>query len=276
MRIVPIESVPMEERAHVREGVFRSRRLLNGTPGTPGNFALQLVNTPESYYSPRHRHNFDQVRYQMEGNFDFSTDGRMEPGSIAYFPEAVHYGPQSSTGSSTTLVLQFGGASGSGYISTAQYEQAAAELARSGTFKKGVYSVPKPEGGVVNRDAYEAVWEQVNGRALRYPEPRYAKPVFMAPGNFEWIAFADAPGCARKLLGVFSGRGTQLAVLRLEPRATLGLDENSIFFVLDGTGHVGEKTCAPQTTVHLEPGETAAITADAHTELLQFGLPNFG
>ena len=62
IQVVELESAPLIERPHVREGVFRSRRILDGTPGTPGNFSLQLGVTP-SYFLPRHRHNFDQVRF---------------------------------------------------------------------------------------------------------------------------------------------------------------------------------------------------------------------
>ena len=113
-RVINVEDVPMVERPNIREGTLRSRRLLTGEPGTPGNFSLQLSSTP-TYFSPRHRHNFDQVRYQLSGDFDFSTDGAMKPGSVAYFPEGTYYGPQSCPTGSETLVLQFGGASRSGY-----------------------------------------------------------------------------------------------------------------------------------------------------------------
>ena len=166
MRVIDINSVPLKEIPHIREGVFRSRKLLTGTECSPGNFALQLVTTPETYYSPRHRHNFDQVRYQIEGDFDFAADGKMKPGTIAYFPEGTHYGPQSSKQKSLTLVLQFGGASGSGYLSSEQYARAAAELAKVGSFEKGVFTRTGEDGAKVNQDAYEAVWEQVNGRKL--------------------------------------------------------------------------------------------------------------
>jgi len=111
VQVISLESVPLVERAHVREGTMRSRRLLVGESGTPGNFSLQLSSTP-TYYSPRHRHNFDQVRFQLEGDFDFAADGVMKPGSVAYFPEGTYYGPQSGPTLSTTLVLQFGGAVG--------------------------------------------------------------------------------------------------------------------------------------------------------------------
>jgi hypothetical protein len=158
VKVINVNDVPMVERPHVREGTLRSRRLLTGEPGSPSNFSLQLSSTP-TYYSPRHRHNFDQVRFQLAGDFDFGADGAMKPGSIAYFPEGTYYGPQNCPTGSETLVLQFGGASGSGYISAEQYEQATAELAKQGTFAKGVYTRLKADGGKINKDAYEAVWE---------------------------------------------------------------------------------------------------------------------
>ena len=173
VRVINVEDVPMVERPNIREGTLRSRRLLTGEPGTPGNFSLQLSSTP-TYYSPRHRHNFDQVRYQLAGDFDFGTDGAMKPGSVAYFPEGTYYGPQSCPTGSETLVLQFGGASRSGYISAEEHERATAELTKCGTFAKGVYTQLNPDGGKINKDAYEAVWEKVNGRPLEYPGQRYS------------------------------------------------------------------------------------------------------
>jgi hypothetical protein len=199
IHVVELESAPLIERPHVREGVFRSRRILNGAPGTPGNFALQLGVTP-SYYSPRHRHNFDQVRFQLEGDFDFASDGVMKEGCLGYFPEGTHYGPQSSNSENSTLVLQFGGASGSGYIAANEYEKAAAELARHGSFARGVYTRLKPDGGKINKDAYEAVWEEVNGRPLVYPPERYLRPVFMDPASFDWTPLRRKLQAPRRIL----------------------------------------------------------------------------
>jgi hypothetical protein len=275
--VISFESVPLIERAHVREGTFRSKRILNGKPGTPGNFSLQLGDTP-TYYSPRHRHNFDQVRFQLEGDFDFATDGAMKPGSIAYFPEGTYYGPQTSESASQTLVLQFGGASGSGYISPEQYEQAAAELAKSGTFAKGVYTRLKPDGGKINKDAYEAVWEQVNGRPLAYPPERYLRPVFMDPEHFEWIAVAGQPGVSCKQLGEFSELRTRIAFYRIEPGAKLRLEEHSIYFVARGSGTIeagGKQAFEARATIHLGVGEQASATANEQSKILHIGLPRF-
>ena len=275
-QVINLESVPLVERPNVREGILRTRRLLTGEPGTPGNFSLQLSSTP-TYYSPRHRHNFDQVRFQIRGDFDFSADGVMKPGCVAYFPEGTYYGPQSSPSPSETLVLQFGGASGSGYLSAEQFEQGTAELAKHGTFTNGVYTKAKPGGGKINKDAYEAVWEQVNGRPLAYPRERYLRPVFMDPANFDWIASADQPGVDAKHLGEFSERRTRVALYRIAPGANLHLADHSIYFVTAGSGAVSSEPLQRHATIHLSAGERATACASAiePVELLHIGLPRF-
>lgn len=275
MQVIDIDTIPEEEIPHVRQGVFRSRKLLTGEEGGPGNFALQLVSLPETYDSPRHRHNFDQVRYQIEGEFDFGSDGKMHPGSIAYFPEATRYGPQTGRERSLTLVLQFGGASGSGYISAEQYARAMEELSREGSFEKGVYTRTGEDGGRVNQDAYEAVWERVNDRRLVYPKQRYARPVFMEPENFDWVAIPDQTGVLCKLLGVFSERGTRIALYRLQAGSSLPLEDNAIYFVDDGSGEVDGRPYGKYTTIRLEAGEGAVATVAAESVFLQLGLPRF-
>lgn len=275
MRVVHIKDSPLQQRPHVREGAFFVRYLLDGKPGTAGNFSLQVSSTPDGYYSPRHRHNFDQFRYQLEGDFDFGPDGKMTPGSLAYFPEGTHYGPQNSPGASVTLVLQFGGASGSGYISEAEYRQAAAELSATGTFEKGVYTRVREDGRKSNKDAFEAVWEHVNGRPLEYPPRRYERAVFMRPENFHWVDMRDRPGVRRKLFGVFTECGTRAAMLHITPGTAWPLGDHAVYFVVQGRGKVSAKGFSRHTAIHLEPGEEAILTADEETELLKFGLPRF-
>ena len=117
MRIVHGDQIEEKIRIHQhRQGMFRYRTVAAGEPGTPGNFILEMVRTTDDFFSPRHKHNFDQFRYQLEGEFDFDRNGKMTPGIIGYFPEGTPYGPQSSSVSSLTLVLQFGGASGNGLL----------------------------------------------------------------------------------------------------------------------------------------------------------------
>jgi hypothetical protein len=256
-----------------RQGSFRHRKLMTGEPGSPGNFALEMVRTSDDFFSPRHRHNFDQFRYQLEGEFDFDRNGKMKPGIIGYFPEGTAYGPQSSSVRSLTLVLQFGGASGSGYMSQEQMEQGLAELKAHGRFDKGVYRRNEGEEGKRNLDGYQAIWEHVNKRAMKYPEPRYHDPIMMDPEHFDWVPADDAPGIYAKLMGVFTERGTKAQFLRIEPRAKLRGFGRSIHFVLGGDGRVGPERYRRCTTVLCEDGDEATFEAAAPSEILVLGLP---
>ena len=195
MRIAHGDQVEEKIRFHQhRQGMFRHRTVAAGEPGTPGNFILEMVRTTDDFFSPRHRHNFDQFRYQLEGEFDFDRNGKMAPGVIGYFPEGTPYGPQSSSVSSLTLVLQFGGASGNGYMTQEQLEAGTAELKAHGTFEKGVFRRNEGEDGKRNVDGYQAVWEHVNKRPMTYPAQRYRDPIMMSPEHFEWVPVEGAPG----------------------------------------------------------------------------------
>jgi len=271
--VVNITDVPVVERQHARAGLFHSQSLLNGPEGTPENFYLQLSQLHNDFYSPRHRHNFDQVRVQLVGDASFTRDGVMRPGTIGYFPEGVYYGPQENAGESKTLVLQFGGASGSGYISEERFQQGVEELKAFGTFEKGVFHRPKEDGGRKNQDAYEAVWEHIHGRRLEYPKSEHPEPVFMDPAQFAW---ADEPGTAgvrRKLLGVFSARKLRISMLGIDAGASAQLAPNSIAFVMAGRGQAAGKEWRQHAT--LRTGETPdTITATDPSEVLEIHLPH--
>lgn len=273
MKVVPIDSIPIKDVPHVREGVFRMQTLLTGDPASPGNFALMLVRTPDTYYSPRHRHNFDQVRYQLEGEFDFTTDGIMGPGMIGYFPEGTRYGPQDTNSASFTLVLQFGGDSGSGYLSREQYDAAAETLSKKGQFAKGVYTTVTEDGRKHNKDAYEAIWEEVHGRPLVYPDSGYEAPVFITPDELPWTA-SSGNGVEKRDLGRFTVKGTRLAQWRIPAGQTLTLEDNSLYFVEAGKGEIDGQACRKHSTAHLTKAEVAVYTAGADSVLLQIGLPD--
>jgi hypothetical protein len=267
--IVNFADSPLIERQHARQGTFRMHDLLHGPEGTSGNFFLQLARTYDNFYSPRHRHNFDQIRVQLEGTADFDRDGEMSPGTVGYFPEGVHYGPQSITNESFTLVLQFGGASRSGYISEATFQAGVAKLKASGTFDKGIYKTTKADGSVRSRDAYEAVWEDINGRPLKYPENRYQKPVFLEPGAFVWRESNGRPGVARRHLLTASEDEVQLAQWKLEPGAQITIENNTIVFVLDGEGSSDGRAWAKWSTLY--SGETQG-QMEANTTVVLFEM----
>src|SRR6185436_18156805 len=149
-------------------------------------------------------------------------DGAMTAGIVGYFPEGVFYGPQSQDPSTkaTAAVLQFGGASGSGYLSNAETRKAMEELKQLGEFKDGAFRRREPLFGKKNADGNQAIWEHHNKRPLRFPKPRYNKPIMIDPANFSWVPVAGSPGAYEKPLGMWTERRTQAGQVRLDPGAT--------------------------------------------------------
>lgn len=274
MQVVPIETRELVASANqLRQGVIKAYRLVEGEPG-PGNFALRLVNIAGEFMSPRHRHNFDQFRMQLEGTYSYAADGVFTPGSVGYFPEGVYYGPQTSSGDTWNLLLQFAGASGSGYTSEEEGNRAAAALKEKGVFEKGVYTWYKPDGTKVNQDAYEAVWEHVHGRKLEYPKPRYDRPVFIRSDRFDWVPVRERPGVESKPIGVFTERESTVTLYRLAAGARLELAGPSLVFVLAGDGlAAGGEPVAKHTSCYLKDGEAGTLVAGSGLELVQLGLP---
>ena len=273
--LINISDVPVVERQHARAGLFHSQSLLNGTEGTPENFYLQLSHLHDDFFSPRHRHNFDQVRVQLVGDASFTRDGVMRPGMVGYFPEGVYYGPQENAGESKTLVLQFGGASGSGYISEERFQQGVEELKAFGSFDKGVFHRPKEDGGRKNQDAYEAVWEHIHGRRMEYPRSEHAEPVFMDPQAVAWQDEPGAPGVQRKLLGVFSARKTRISVLGIAAGATATLAPHSIAFVFSGRGATAGQQWRQHATLRTG-AEAGTLRAEEASEVLELHIPPLG
>lgn len=257
-----------------RAGRIEFKRLLNGTAGAPDNFELSLVHTFGDYATPRHRHNFDQVRYGLSGAMNYAPRKDLVAGSVAYFPEGTFYGPQRMAGESLVLLLQLGGASGAGFMRYEDLQAGHATLATRGRFEDGVYR--GAAGGA--QDGYEAVWEYVHGRPVIYPQPRFDEPILMWPANYAWTRSPGAPGVAEKLLGSFSERQLELRCVRLDPGAVHVLPPRAgarLLFVLAGTlecdgAEIGLHGAALQAA-----GESARVSARATAELLTVGLPIF-
>ena len=105
-----------------------------------GAFEFTFVeSTGGEHFSPRHRHNFDQIRIALGG---VSRYGRkiLRPRMIGYFPEGSFYGPHTVLEFPSVLAaLQFDGASACGYINYPAIKAATEELKREGEFRRGVY-----------------------------------------------------------------------------------------------------------------------------------------
>ena len=261
-----------------RVGSFRYKQLGEGAPGTPGNYNLRLVWSETDFFSPRHMHNFDQVRVQMQGTFYFDADGTMKPGVAAYFPEGTPYGPQTSQQDTVQLVLQLGGPSGAGYLAEAQRIASVAALAETGEFRDGKYFAPG-KAGTGGTDAFQAAWEHAQGRKMVYPPMRLQKPLFTNPESFDWVAVPGTTGAESKQLWHFGAHSVGLDIVRLVPGATIEITGPVTCFVEHGTGSVssgGDKEIyTDYDTAHAAAGDTLTCTASTASRLIVFVHPTF-
>lgn len=274
MKIAQGDEIEWKRGLQHRGGTFHYRHLLDGTPATPGNFQLDIGRLEGDFASPRHRHNFDQFRFQLEGTMDFDRNGKMTAGMLGYFPEGTAYGPQSSEGRSSTAVLQFGGASGGGYLARAEVQAGTEELKRFGAFEGGVFRRNKGSEGRRNTDAYQAIWEHVHGRRMEYPKPRYREPIMLDPANYEWLPVEGMAGVVEKPLGTFTERKCGAMLVKISRGATYRAGARSLYLVLSGSGNAHATDYRRLTAVHLGTGEAIDIVARDESEILRLVLPD--
>jgi hypothetical protein len=250
--------------------------LLEGEEGALDNYMLGLVST-EHYTTPRHRHNFEQVRIMIKGSFGFGPGKVQEEGSVGYFCEAMPY-TQHGDSFTTTLLLQVAGPSGAGYMSNRQLRQGVAELQKIGTFADGVYTYVDAQGVKHNQDGYEAAWEHVNGRKIEYPEPQYDAPIICWPERFAWQPAEGQPGVRVRSLGQFNDRGLSLTQVRVEPGAEWTHKAGSrkyLLFFLKGEGKVGDERWGADSAIEVAKGETICLDCEEETLFYLIGLPRF-
>ncbi len=277
MDIVHAGEMPWGESlvAHRAGGEVAHKRLFEGQEGSPDNYMLVMAKEPSSYFSPRHRHPWDQIRFCLEGRIPIAKGLFVEGGEIAYFPESAHYGPQEGGDDRIVVLLQFGGASGQGFIGVDRLNQAREELARHGRFEGGVYTREVTEGRR-NWDAYEAIWLHVMGGELSYAPPAYKTPIVMRPEALAW-APATEPGVALKQIGVFPHRGLAINAWHLEPGARHGLapsDGLRLLFVTEGQGSARGQELRRWSAVRLQRGESVDIVAGGQLEWVELAVRN--
>jgi hypothetical protein len=261
-----------------RVGTVEQRRFPIDT-GVPGlNLSFSLDTVADGFFSPRHRHCWDQLRFVLDGSLSIGeTD--LEPGDCGYFPEAVPYGPQRQVGAAIVLVLQFTGASGL-YYPTPGELQAAREALRAagGTFEGGRYHGPGLDGPV-EQDGYEALWEAHTRCKLVYAQPRYGDVVVMRSGSFEWLADQRHPGIDVKPLGCFTEHQTSISLIRIAPGAHVDgkrLAAPQIRYVLSGTVTQDGLEFPPGSCLWMPAGAAVQpVASDTGAELYCVSLPRY-
>jgi hypothetical protein len=242
--IVSIADIPMHIPSGIgREGSSASKPfpLDSGIPGVRLEFTWRRYD--KGYATPRHKHIFDQYRYNMTGKRQIE-DGFLEAGEVAFYPEGVYYGPQLQEEECTGLGLQFQGLTGIPYLTHKELNDARKALsAEGGIFKNGIYTKILPDGRKINKDSHVACSEYVTGKKIEFPEGRFEKPVVMRPQAHPWIGDRKLDGVEHKRLGTFGGSGIRFT--RLAPGAKIPArreEDAEIRYLIEGSIEYGGKT----------------------------------
>ncbi|KAJ5661549.1 uncharacterized protein N7477_009165 [Penicillium maclennaniae] len=240
---------------------------------TPENYLFSLVRQT-AFFSPIHRHAFDQFRYSFRGDVSIAPDLLLREGELCYHPEGVYYGPQLDEGGERdVLVLQFGGASGKGYLSFAQMAEGQEKLKEAGRFEKGKYY---PAGGGEPKDSYQALWESYSGLPLEYPAPRYHSVIVSKPENYSWVPLSESNNAFARTLGIFTERETKADMIKIGARGKVQIDGTNaiqLIFVLKGQGTVEGDSLEVESAVRLSPETGIWLSSETGMELLRFVLP---
>jgi hypothetical protein len=174
------------------------------------------------------------------------------------------------------LLIQFGGASGGGYLSKRQRREAMDVLEKKGHFEKGTLQYIDENG--IKHDEYQAFWKQIKGSNFVYPTPRYNDLVLMNPESFDWVA-DEAPGVACKWLATFTERRLRVGFIRVNPGASLTIKPGGstrLLFLAKGMIRHEERDYGEHTALSCEPQDKPlVVTAQKPTEFLYVQLPTF-
>ena len=259
-----------------RIGDLDLQRILDGKEGSRSNFGLLLTRAATDWSAPAHRHNFDQVRYVMEGQVDYGDGVPVAKGAVVYFPESVPYGYQTRKAGTAMLEVQFGGASGNGFLSREQVDAATASLKQTGSFEKGLYIRTDAAGKRHEEEPYEVIWKAVKGEEINYARPRYQGIVKMNPDHCSWVA-SKMPGVFDKWLGTFTERETRIGFVRVDAGAVLETGQHpseEILFLTKGKFRIGDAEYLPFTALSCAVGdERVLIKATEPCEFFRLVLP---
>ncbi|MGH8778826.1 hypothetical protein [Paraburkholderia sp.] len=283
MKITQAHEAEWTTVSNHRGGRIEFKTLLIGTEGAPDNYYLSLYKAFADFVAPAHRHNFDQIRIGLSGKLNYGKHKDILPGEIGYFPEGQHYGPQAQEPNSDCvgLVVQFGGASGHGFMSQRQLREGFHALCQVGTFVDGVFRTSgdtPPTGVTKNRDGYEAIWEAVNGRPIEYVQPRYGAPIHLHPHGFAWQEINDDDRVLIKPLGTFTERSIELSQVKLASGAIYEFPLRAgirLVYALEGEGGCNGRTWTKGTAIEIAADECARFVATRESLLFVHGLPIF-
>lgn len=202
--------------------------------------------TPQSSGSPRHHHNFDQIRFVLSGKVQYAQK-HYGPGWLGYFPEGVFYGPEGTSRDGTTMiVLQFPGASGRPFHSRSDTQRARQGVLASGaTFKDGICFWPDGR----KQDAHEALMEWLYGDRFEYVPARYRDPIWMNTLSPPWHpAREGSEGVSVMRLATFED-GPTVQLLKMEAGSAIEgatCNRNTVQCIYEGAVKYADLDCGSE------------------------------
>ncbi len=203
---IEITQVRVGSAAKPRDFIDRDRGI---------SFRIHTADHPHDFFSPRHQHTFDQVRYMISGSCSYGDKTYVE-GDCIYIPAGCTYGPMHLTDSKENFKhfnMQYQGIANIPYYPPTEFGDARRALKERGHFDHGTFVWN--DGRV--QDAFEALLEQKTGGAVKYPQAPYEDYVVIRGRHVAWRDVPGLAGVQIKHLGHFTEVGPQIEVLRMAP-----------------------------------------------------------
>jgi hypothetical protein len=270
MYAVDLEALPWQDASvntrsmPLHRKVVREGELLPGVGYT--SRSLKFGAGADAFTTPRHHHEFAQVRYTLRGSQDFGRGFVLPQGWVSFFPTGAYYGPQ-RVDSAESFQIQWSPV----WVTHQQTMDAIASLqAQGGRFEKGIFSIEDEGGHTKRKDAVNAVWEAVYGRELVIPEPQYSTPIMINPAAFKWRPYLD--GLSVKTLGHFSDEDLALSAIRWDSRRSLELPlgRTQVLLCTEGSFSVNGTSYPKHSLVWSDWDESVDVTAPEGSEVLRF------
>lgn len=207
--------------------------------------------------NPRHKHDFDQVRFFPKGGENYGREV-LGPGDCIYIPENCSYGPTFTAegcDENVRINLQFPGPSRREYHHSYDIMRATEELSKIAKLENGYYRFPDGK----NKDSYEAIIQHLTGKPVDYPPRRYSNYIVMHSNNHTWAPLEDRPDVSVKHLGYFNDVGPNIKLVKLAPGASLPSNQvpfQQVRFVLEGEIIYGERKYDAVSSMYFPANDT--------------------
>lgn len=164
------------------------------------------------FFSPRHHHTFDQLRYFFSSGFHYGKKTYVA-GDCLYIPGGAYYGPMTPADNDAAchVFFQFRGNSGIPYYPAVEMQPAKERLKARGHFEKGIYI---GEDGK-KQDGWEAMLEEHVHHKIEYPKTTLLDYVVVRTSNLGWHDVPNTPSAQIKYVGHFTEVGPNVALYQL-------------------------------------------------------------